>query len=111
MSNESSRIVIESTAGRMVVAGEIDAHTAGDLAAALEPFTDAPTGGSDVSLDLSGVTFMDSSGIRVLIDAHRRVEAAGDRLVVANPSRAVRRLLEISGLTDHLNVTHADETA
>ena len=55
-------------------------------------------------LDLASVTFIDSSGLRVLIDAHRRAEADGRVLVIVHPSPPVSRLFEISGLTNHLHV-------
>jgi anti-sigma B factor antagonist len=45
---------------------------------------------------------MDSSGLRVVIDAHQRALDAGRRLVLRHPTSAVQRLLEISGLSDHL---------
>jgi anti-sigma B factor antagonist len=45
---------------------------------------------------------MDSSGLRVVIDAHQQALAAGSRLVVHAPSTSVRKIVEISGLADHL---------
>jgi anti-sigma B factor antagonist len=82
----------------------MDAHTCGELSETLDPLPQ----GDDVSLDLSGVSFMDSSGIRVLVDAHNRADAVGRRLVIEWPSSAVQRVLEISGLVDHLNVVPAN---
>ncbi|MGW6570132.1 STAS domain-containing protein [Streptomyces sp. NPDC054975] len=62
-------------------------------------------------LDLSGLSFMDSSGLNVLIRAARDArEAQGDLHLVA-PTPAVRRILEITGLTVmtplHANVAEA----
>jgi anti-anti-sigma factor len=48
---------------------------------------------------------MDSSGLRALIGAHQRAEAADRRLVITQPSSAVQRLIEISGLGDHLHIS------
>lgn len=96
----SSRCSISGEDGRVVVTGEIDAHTAPALAAALEPHLAA----GDVDLDLRAVDFMDSSGLRVLIDAHQRCVATGSRLVLHEPSRSVRRIIEVSGLAEHLNL-------
>jgi anti-anti-sigma factor len=45
---------------------------------------------------------MDSSGLRVIIDVHQRATDAGRTLVLRHPTAAVQRLLEISGLADHL---------
>lgn len=48
-------------------------------------------------LDLSGVTFCDSSGFNALIRLRRRAEEAGGRLVLAAPPEQVVRLLALSG--------------
>lgn len=85
----------------LVLVGEIDAHTAPELAAHLDPL---PGASGDVVVDLAGVTFIDSSGLRVLVEAHHRSSESGRRLALRSPSPAVVRLLEISGLADHLDV-------
>lgn len=100
MSESPTRLSLAEGDGSIGVTGDVDAYSAPDLAAALDPIP----GDGVFTLDLSGVGFMDSSGIRVLVDAHQRGEDTGRRVVVANPSRSVRRILEISGLLDHLNV-------
>ena len=82
------------------LSGEIDASSSSTLASWLDPLP----GTDRLALDLAGVAFLDSSGLRVLIDAHRRAEAAGRRLVIVNPSAVVQRLFEISGLTGYLVV-------
>ncbi len=56
---------------------------------------------TDVHIDLSSVTFMDSTGLQVLLAARRRAELAGGRLNLVDPTRAVRRVLEVTGV-DHL---------
>lgn len=87
--------------GTLRVAGEIDASSVRVLADHLEPL---PEGRGEVLLDLAEVTFVDSSGLRVLIDAHQRAERGGRRLVLVEPSPVVRRLLDISGLDGLLHV-------
>lgn len=83
-----------------VVAGEIDAHTCGWLDEALG---DDPKG--DVCrVDLRAVTFMDSSGLRVLVRHHQRCTKADVRFEILQPSRPVQRLFEISGLTGQLRI-------
>ena len=84
----------------LTLAGEIDAHTAPELRHAISQLnTDA-----DVELDMSDVGFIDSSGLRVILEAHDSSSANGRRLVLSRPSRAVRRLIEISGLNEHLGL-------
>lgn len=103
MSDASSRLTITShdDGSTLVLEGEIDAHTAPELAARLDVL---PEGTGDVTVDMSAVDFIDSSGLRVVIDVHQRATDAGRRLVLRSPSSAVARLLEIAGLTDHLHV-------
>jgi anti-sigma B factor antagonist len=93
--------VTEVDASTTALAGEIDAHTAPSL---VQRFETLPAGDGDISLDMSAVEFMDSSGLRVIIELHQRAEAESRRLVLRSPSQAVGRLIEISGLSDHLNV-------
>jgi anti-anti-sigma factor len=53
-----------------------------------------------VRLDLARVTFLDSSGIAVLVRAHQRCREAGQTLEVRNTLAPVRRTLELTGLSD-----------
>jgi anti-sigma B factor antagonist len=82
----------------------------GDLdVATCEEFVDA-LGGLDgvdaLVLDLSAVTFMDSSGIRGLLIARRDAQAGGTRLQIL-ASEAVRETLEVTGLDDDLPLAAA----
>jgi anti-anti-sigma factor len=78
------------------VEGEIDLDSAGDLSdAALAAMQEI---GPSLILDLSGVTFMDSTGLKVLLAVHKRAELAGGRLVLAAPTRSVNRVVSITGL-------------
>jgi anti-sigma B factor antagonist len=80
----------------LVLTGEIDLATAGDLRAATDRSMREPPG--RVVLDFAGVTFCDSQGLSVLISLNRDVTAAGGRLVLANVGDFMGRLLEITGL-------------
>ena len=60
-------------------------------------------------LDLSGVTFLDSTGIGVLVRARNRLLAAGGELILRSPSGIVRDVLEIVGLGDWIEtVAHTN---
>lgn len=82
--------------------GEIDISSAPQLD---EAFEGVLAGGSDrVAVDLRGVSFMDSTGLRSLILAHRRL-ADGDGLLAVIPGTgSVRRVLEVAGVLDSLVV-------
>jgi anti-sigma B factor antagonist len=80
----------------VAVAGEIDLATAPELGAALDGIEGSP--GSTVHLDLAEVSFLDSSGISVLVDFRSRLETGGASLALHRASPTVQRVLEISGL-------------
>jgi anti-sigma B factor antagonist len=72
--------------------GELDMATADDLSRLLR---DASTNGDPIVLDFSGVSFMDSSGLRALLQGAGQANGS-DPLVILNPSAQVRRVLDIS---------------
>src|SRR3954452_9742102 len=65
------------------------------------------TGVRAMSVNLTGVTFMDSSGLAALINIQRSVERAGGRLVVVCPEGPVRKLFAVSGTEALLGVAPA----
>lgn len=81
---------------RVVVAGELDIATVPELS----PHVTAADDGDAVILDLAAVTFIDSTGLRLLIEAHA---ALGERLRIV-PSPACERLFEITGVRDRLPI-------
>jgi anti-anti-sigma factor len=72
--------------------GELDLATSQDLLVAIR---DRLGGDEPLTLDFSGVTFMDSSGLRALLEAARDRET-DDVLVILDPTPQVRRVLDIS---------------
>ena len=78
------------------VAGELDVSTARGLESAVDEACGAQP--SELLFDLSELRFMDSAGIAVLLGAARRVPSVRLR----DPSQAVRRVLEMTGLTQVL---------
>lgn len=103
MGTGSSRLAI-TTVGEdprhLGLSGDLDSFTSPDLDEALAAL--GPE--ADVMVELAGVSFIDSSGLRVLIAAHTALDGRGNRLVLAAPNRSVSRLFEISGLTEHLHL-------
>ncbi|MER6186461.1 STAS domain-containing protein [Streptomyces sp. NPDC001652] len=79
----------------LTLAGEIDRDTGQTLRQALDAFgTPRPR----IVVDLSRVTFMDSTGINILIAAHRSLTEAGGWIRLAAPTEAVLRVLQIVGV-------------
>ena len=88
--------------GRIVVslAGELDLYNAHEVRdALLQCCAESP---ERLVVDLSGVTFLDSSGLRALLSARKRLETASGRLSVRNPASCAERVLAVSGLADEL---------
>ena len=57
-----------------------------------------------IVLDLRGLTFMDSTGLRLLVTADARARDAGHRLAIVRGPAAVHRVLEITGLHSRLDL-------
>ena len=61
-------------------------------------------GTTPIIIDLGGVDFMDSSGLRSLLEARSAAGDAGPPFALARPSAAVRRVLELVDLTGEFEV-------
>jgi anti-sigma B factor antagonist len=89
--------------------GEIDAMTAPQLGRRLLGLADE--GKTGVVVDLSRVTFMDSTGIGVLLNALRALGSRKGRLVLVCPHERVLRPFQITGLTGRLPIFASREEA
>lgn len=77
------------------LAGEIDLSNAHALSQWLMPATED---GGDLTLDLSELRFIDSSGIRVLVQAFQTLETKGARLILRSPLPPVREVFDLMDL-------------
>ncbi|HEY0345729.1 MAG TPA: STAS domain-containing protein [Solirubrobacteraceae bacterium] len=64
-----------------------------------------------IVLDLGGLTFMDSSGVHMIVEAQRRLSDSDRELVIARSPAQVLRLLELCGLTGVLHLSDWSPTA
>jgi anti-sigma B factor antagonist len=78
------------------VAGEIDLYTAPRLQSEL--MTALSRSPVRLIVDMSGVEFCDSTGINVLLAAHRQARERGGELQLAGPGSATRKVLQVTGL-------------
>ena len=83
------------------VGGELDMSTAPRLERCLDQALRESVAPEAITLDMRGVLFVDSVGLRVLLLAHRRCEEHGTPLRLAGTVDAVRRVFELSGV-DHV---------
>jgi anti-anti-sigma factor len=87
----------------VVIRGELDLATAPDLQAVLTERLDA---GQDVVVDLRELAFMDSTGLRVLVASHARVEDSEQKFLIVRPppDAAIARILAIAGVESVLDL-------
>jgi anti-sigma B factor antagonist len=91
--------------------GELDLSTVTQLTGAIERAA-APARRPRLVVDLTGLEFCDSTGLRALICAVREVEVLGGRVVVAvAPDGPLDRLVELAGLREFLRVADSPEAA
>ena len=86
----------------VILAGEIDVSTVGELYEELADLTRA--GVCHVSLNVAEVTFVDSTGLSLFVSEHKRVESMNGELIIFSPPQQMRRVLEITGLETYLNL-------
>lgn len=80
--------------------GELDLATAGAVEDAL---VSAEAGDANaIVVDLSGLTFIDSTGLRLLVGAANRSRADADRLMLLKGPPAVQRVFRLTALEEHL---------
>jgi anti-sigma B factor antagonist len=89
--------------------GEIDLATVSQLEDALA--ASIVDGNTDVAVDLTGVTFMDSTGLRALLAANQNLSSSGHRMALIVAGGPVDRLLDISGVGQTLAIFESLEAA
>jgi anti-anti-sigma factor len=103
MSKDHSRLTIDEAGdGLLRLVGEVDAATAPELARYLDNDPRVRV------LDMAQVTFIDSSGLKVLVIANRSRDAS-ERITLRPVSPAARRVLELAGMTEWLGVAAEPE--
>ncbi|HEX5308533.1 MAG TPA: STAS domain-containing protein [Solirubrobacteraceae bacterium] len=106
---EHLRIDSRTAPDRIVIAlhGELDLLGAPLLQQEIEQ-ADVDSRGILV-LDLQGLEFVDSAGLRVILAAHEHARQHGREFALTKGSEQVRRLLSIAGVDDHLRVIDAPD--
>jgi anti-anti-sigma factor len=87
---------------RVVLAGELDGASAPSLSGQLRQLIPELVG--DLVIDIGLLTFIDSTGLSLLVSLHKGVRASGHALTVAETTPMARRLFQITGLDQVLHV-------
>lgn len=98
--------VRDNGASRLKLTSEVDMAAAPGLRAELGYVVESS--GADVVVDLADVTFMDSTALSVLIEMRGRLASAARRLRLERVPRAVRRLLDPTGVDRFFDVAESD---
>jgi anti-sigma B factor antagonist len=98
--------VYESASGRLVIKinGDLDFDSADAFVDTVKGVL-AGAGGASVDVDLSGLDFLDSSGIRALLQAHRACVSQGGSLSVSGARGLIAEVLHITAVDELLGVT------
>ena len=86
----------------VAVGGELDMHTVVPLREKLDDVVEL--GGRNVLIDLSGVSFLESTTLALLVDTARELRSTGGQLVLVADDRRVIRAIQLTGLEGVLNV-------
>jgi len=81
----------------VVLTGEIDVSTSNRVREALIAISNS--GETSVVVDMTNVTFMDSTGLAALVGPLKRFRSLNGQIVLRSPSKGVLKVLEITGLT------------
>ncbi|MDO4862999.1 MAG: STAS domain-containing protein [Ruminococcus sp.] len=87
----------EKGAAIAVLGGEIDHHSAKAAREQLDSFI-INMQPEVLALDMSGITFMDSSGIGLIMGRHKLMRECGGRLEVTGVQEGIRRVLRLAGI-------------
>jgi anti-anti-sigma factor len=97
-------------AGHLIaIAGELDIAATPELSTVLLMAAGAP--GSLVVLDLTGVEFIDSTALGTLLKAGGEIESAGKKMRIVCAEGPVRRLLELTNLTNRFQLCPSRDDA
>ncbi len=89
---------------RIAPRGELDIATAPEFERAI---SDAAGDATSIIIDLRGLTFMDSTGLRALVQTDQRARSEGFELKIVRGVATIDRLFAVSGLDEHLPLVEA----
>ena len=105
------KVTANYSAGRLTIhlSGELDHLSAREGLGEIDQLLDEYMP-RDAVLDMSGLTFMDSAGLALILKTERRMRRSGGRAAIANPARQPSRVLEASGIERKIPVIGGSRT-
>lgn len=95
-------IKIENTGGRVVVSlmGRLDTITVSELEQQVLPLLKE---GTDMLFDCNRLEYISSSGLRIILMVHKKLNASGGRLALSNIAQPIKLIFDMTGFTSLLN--------
>jgi stage II sporulation protein AA (anti-sigma F factor antagonist) len=90
--------------------GELDHHTAADLRQQVERIIEKD-GVRHILLNLEDLSFMDSSGLGVILGRYKQITQLGGKMIICAISPTIYRLFELSGMFKILKIVESEEQA
>lgn len=87
-----------------VLSGEIDHHNAKEIRQQLDKYI-ISVQPKELAIDFRNISFMDSSGIGLIMGRYKLIHECGGSLVVRNPQSYIRRVLKLSGIERLVRIT------
>lgn len=87
-----------------VLSGEIDHHNAKEIRQQLDKYIISAQP-KELAIDFKNISFMDSSGIGLIMGRYKLIHECGGNLVVRNPQSYIRRVLKLSGIERMVRIT------
>ena len=99
MLNQDANVTVKTGGGKMTASihGDIDHHNAFSIRSKIDEalLTDKP---EILALNLSGVSFMDSSGLGLILGRLNKAETVGAVLTIEDPTPQIRKILDLAGI-------------
>ena len=91
------KTTVQEIDGRLVaiLEGELDTAASAETETALQPLFESE--GKDLVLDCTGLEYIASSGLRILMNLVKKTKAQGDRVILKNVNEVIRDVLELTG--------------
>ena len=97
------KAVIEEKEGTLYLAptGRLDTVASSEL---IEKLKEVETAGVDIDVDLAGVAYISSAGLRLLVSLQKKAAASGKTMVIRNPNAVVKEVFRVSGFNKTFTV-------
>lgn len=104
---DNLKIKYESDVLTAKLSGELDHHLAAEMRTKIDEaiMTFLP---KKLILELSEIDFMDSSGLGLILGRYTKTQEIGCLLILQNPTRRIRRIMEISGINSMITTTETN---